>query len=94
MNLLHRHPSQTKQTGVRYSLISVCTVALLLLVFTSPLLLCPMAGAFSPNDVQDTITKLSHFTLTRYANTAACTLVIYDLFLTIDDTVRLFLPFQ
>jgi hypothetical protein len=47
-----------------------------------------MAGIIGQNDLQDTVTKLSHFTLTRYANTAACTLVVYDLLLTLDDTVR------
>jgi hypothetical protein len=47
-----------------------------------------MAGIISQNDLQDTVTKLSHFTLTRYANTAACTLAVYDLLLTVDDTVR------
>ena len=47
-----------------------------------------MAGIIGQNDLQDAVTKLSHFTLTRYANTAACTLVVYDLLLTLDDTVR------
>lgn len=38
--------------------------------------------------LQDTIQKLEHFKLTRYANTAACALVVYDLMLTMDDTIR------
>jgi hypothetical protein len=51
-----------------------------------------MGGDTSVQDtlfiLQDTIQKLEHFNLTRYTNTAACALVIYDLLLTVDDTVR------
>ena len=49
-----------------------------------------MVGIIDQHDILDAITKVSHFTLTRYANTAACTLVVYDLFLTIEDTVRIY----